>query len=190
MDKNTARLELFRRAINSQAEAETAGIAKKAEAAESPEADFKSRSMYDTLSEIKAEKARTQTAFKKEISRCDYDLKREVLSYRSSLTDEFFEEIKRELIEWKSTPDYEKYLKNAVKNAEDTLGGNAVILAAGEDLTAVKKLTSLEVRADISIKIGGINAADYGRGLFADFTLDSRLAEEKTKFSNNPLLRL
>lgn len=192
MIKYTSRLELFRQAINSQADAEAAEISRQAEDKRAAlEKEKRERSAHEALSEIKAERSRIGTAFKKEISRCDYDMKRAVLSHRNDLTEQFFTEIRQKLSAWTNTPAYTEYLKTALKKAEEALGSTGIIIhARGKDIDAVTKLTTLSVEADSSIIIGGISAADCARGLFADFTLDSRLAEEMAAFSNKSELRL
>lgn len=192
MVKNTSRLELFRQAINSQADAEAADISRQAEDKRAAlEKEKRERTAHEAISEIKAERSRIGTAFKKEISRCDYDMKRAVLSHRKDLTEQFFTEIQQKLSAWTNTPEYSEYLKTTLKKAEEALGSTGIIIyARREDIEAVKKLTALSVEEDSSITIGGISAADSARGLFADFTLDTRLAEEKSAFSNKSELRL
>lgn len=191
MVKNTSRLELFRQAINSQADAEAEEISRQTEETSAAlEKEKRERTAYEALSEIKAERSRIGSSFKKEISRCDYDMKRAVLSHRNELTERFFAEIGRKLSEWTKTPAYTEYLKAALAKAEEALGSETVIHARHEDTDAVRALTGLSVEEDSSITIGGISAADSARGLFADFTLDSRLAGEKAAFSNKSELRL
>lgn len=192
MVNNTSRLELFRQAINSQADAEAAEIARQtADTRTTMEKDKLERSTNETLSEIKAERERTAAGFRKEISRCDYDMKRAVLAHRNELTEQFFAEIRQKLSEWVNTPDYTKYLESALKQAEETLGSSGtVIRARSADRDAVQKLTALPVEPDDAISVGGISAENAGEGLFADFTLDSRLADEKAAFSGKSELRL
>lgn len=192
MKNTTSRLELFRQAINSQADADAAEIVRQAENKRAAlEKEKRERSAFEALSEIKAERSRLSTSFRKEISRCDYDMKRAVLSHRNELTEQFFNEIQQKLSEWTQTPAYTEYLKTALKKAEEALGSTGIVIhARGNDIDEVKKLTALEVEEDNSITIGGISAADCAKGLFADFTLDSRLAEEKAAFSNKSELRL
>lgn len=192
MVNNTSRLELFRQAINSQADAEAAEIARQtADTRSTLEKDKLERSTNETLSEIKAERERTAAGFRKEISRCDYDMKRAVLAHRNELTEQFFAEIRQKLSEWVNTPDYTKYLEDALKQAEQTLGSSGtVIRARSADRDAVQNLTALPVEPDDAISVGGISAENAGKGLFADFTLDSRLADEKAAFSGKSELRL
>lgn len=192
MDNNTDRLELFRQAINNQADAEAAEIIRQSEEKFAAIAKEKSeRSANEALSAIRAERGRIAAKFKKEISRCDFDMKKAVLAHRNELIEQLFSEIREKLAEYTKTSAYSDYLKNAISKAESAVGSSGtVIYARAADLDAVKKLTALPVEPDNSIAIGGICAGNAAGGLFADFTLDSRLADEKTQFSGKSELRL
>ncbi|MDE6726936.1 MAG: hypothetical protein K2J80_03225, partial [Oscillospiraceae bacterium] len=107
---------------------------------------------------------------------------------RSSTT--FFEELRGELAEFAKSAKYADYLKRLLKKAESELGEKCVILAAAKDVEAVKKLTAHEVQADGAITLGGICALDKEKGLFADYTLDSALNNERESFTDKPELRL
>ncbi len=192
MVKNTSRLELFRQAINNQADAEAEEISRQTEETSAAlEKEKRERTAHEALSEIKAERSRIASSFKKEISRCDYDMKRAVLSHRNDLTEQFFAEMGQRLSEWTKTPAYAEYLKTALAKAEEALGSSGTVIhARHEDTDAVRALTRLPVEEDSSITIGGISAEDSAKGLFADFTLDSGLAGEKAAFPNKSELRL
>lgn len=189
MDNLTARLEQFRQAINNQADAEAAGITRQAEEKRAAlEKEKSERSSGAALGEIRTERARTAAKFRKELSRCEFDRKNNVLAYRNQLLEQLFAEIRRRISAWTSTPEYTEYLKKALEKAQQDIPGNIVINARAADIPAVKALTSLPVEEDNSIILGGISA--YAANLFADYTLDSRLAEQKADFPNRSELRL
>ncbi len=192
MDNNTARLELFRKAINAQADAEAAEIRRQAQEEYAAAAKEKrERTANEALSEIRAERGRVSSYFKKEISRCDFDMKKAVLAHRNQLIHQLFGDIREKLAEFTKSPAYADYLKKAVEKAESDIGNaDTVIYARAADISAVKRLTSLPVEQDSSIELGGICAGSTAAGLFADYTLDSRLAEEQTRFSDRAELRL
>ncbi len=192
MDKNTARLELFRQAIETQADAEAAEITRQAEEKFSTLAKEKSeRSANEALSEIKAERGRISAKFKKEISRCDFDMKKAVLAHRSELIEQLFADIREKLSDYTKIPAYTDYLRAAADKAKESLGGDGTVLhARAADIDALKAVTDLPAEQDNSIEIGGITAENSAAGLFVDYTLDSRLAEEKTRFSGRSELRL
>ena len=192
MDNNTARLEMFRQAINTQADAEAAELTRQAEEKYATLAKAKSeRSANEALAEIKAERRKAAADYKKELSRCDFDMKKAVLAHRNQLIEQLFGEIRRQLAEFTNSPAYADYLKSAVEKAVSEVGSSgAVIYAKPADIAAVKQLTSLPVEEDSSIELGGLCAGNPSAGLFADYTLDSRLAAQQEQFSDNSELRL
>lgn len=191
MDNMTARLELFRQAINSQADAEAAELTRQYEEKRSALDKEKSeRSSGAALSEINAERSRTAAQFRKELSRCEFDRKNAVLAHRNQLLEQLFSDISEKLSDWTCTPEYTAYLSRALEKAQQELGTDIVILARSADVAAVKALTSLPVQEEKSIMLGGISASCPAKGLYADFTLDSRLAARKAEFPRRGELRL
>ena len=192
MDNNAARLEMFRQAINTQADAEAAEIKRLADEKLSALTRERSeRSANEALAEIKAERSRVEAGFKKELSRCDFEMKKAVLQHRNQLIEQLFSELRQKLSDFTSTPAYTEYLKKALEKAAAEVGSSgAVIYARTADVAAVKQLTGLPVEVDNSIGIGGICAGNASAGLFADYTLDSRLAQQQELFSGKSELRL
>lgn len=191
MDNNAARLELFRQAINTQADAEAAEIVRETdEKCEALSREKSERSRSAALDEIRAEQAKTSAKYRRELSRCDFEMKKAVLSHRNALIEEFFATAQERLAEFTRAPKYAEYLKKAAANALETLGSDAVINARPQDAEAVRAVTKLDVKPDGSIIIGGISARNETKGLFADYTLDSRLRAEKAAFADKSELRL
>ncbi|MGN1339725.1 MAG: V-type ATP synthase subunit E [Oscillospiraceae bacterium] len=192
MDNNTARLELFRQAINTQADAEAAEIARQAEERSAALAKERSeRSTNEALAGIKAERSRVAAYYKKELSRCDFDMKKAVLTHRNELIGQLFGDIRQQLSNFVNSPAYAEYLTKAIDMAVSEIGSSgAVIYARAADISAVKQLTSLAVVEDNSIMLGGICAGNPSAGLFSDYTLDSRLAQQQEQFSGKSELRL
>lgn len=191
MDNNAARLELFRQAINTQADAEAAEIVRETdEKCEVLSREKSERSRSAALDEIRAEQAKTSAKYRRELSRCDFEMKKAVLSHRNALIEEFFAAAQERLAEFTRAPEYAEYLKKAAANALETLGSDAVINARPQDAEAVRAVTKLDVKPDDSIIIGGISARNETKGLFADYTLDSRLRAEKAAFADKSELRL
>lgn len=191
MDKSTVTLELFRQAINTQADAEAEEITRSAdEKRAAAEQEHRTRSASSMLDDIKAEQLRISAKYRKELSRCDFEMKKAVLSHRSSLIEEYFNEAEKRLAAFTESPDYAEYLRKAVRQAEELLGEGTQINARPCDAEAVRAAATLPVHEDNSIVLGGISAANESRGLFADFTLDSRLKDEKAAFADKSELRL
>lgn len=191
MSNTTDKKEMFRAAINKQADEEiaelTASMRAKKNAAGKAKAELAVR---EELASIHAEKNAAETRFKKEMSRCDFETARAVRVHRKELIDGFFEEIRQDLVEFTRSSKYDGYLWNLLKKAEAELGKGCVILAAVKDVSRLEGLTQSEVRADNSIQIGGICAMDEKRGVFVDYSMDKALEDEMEAFSNRTELRL
>ena len=115
MENNTAKLELFRQAIDAQADAEIAAFiqAEKDKAAAAVRARERLSDNAE-LGKILAEKDRIAAQFRKDIAKCDYEAKKDILSHRSKLIDEFFIELEEEMEEFVSSPQYADFLKRSI----------------------------------------------------------------------------
>ena len=194
MDKEAIfaeKAEKFRAAINKQADDEIARSVEEIRAKKS--AAGKARQEHETaeaLAKVRAERSAHEMRFKKEISRCEFETTKAVRTHRKELIDGFFEEIRGELAEYAKSKKYDDYIKRSLSKAERELGGKLVVFAAERDLETVKKWTVHEVRVDNKIMLGGITAMDEEKGLYADYTLDSALEQEREAFTDKPELRL
>ncbi len=188
---NASKIGRFQVAVDDQADKEiaelTARIRERKSAAGKARAQFEGR---EQLAKIRAERNAAETRIKKEISRCDFEIERAVLSHRKELIDSFFEELGDELRGFAASDKYEAHLKKSLDQAEKALGKDFVVLAKPDDVEKLKGLTSNEVRADNAISIGGICAMNEEKGLFADFSLDSAIDEEKEAFVSKKELKL
>lgn len=183
--------EMFRAAIDKQADEEIARSAKEIRARKSAAGKAgEEHEMAEALAQVRAERSVQEMKFKKEISRCEFETTKAVRAHRKEIIDSFFEEIRSDLVEFAKSDKYEGYLKRSLEKAENELGGKFIVFAAASDVEKVKKLTSHEVRADLTITLGGISALDEEKGLFADYTLDSAMNNEREAFTDKPELRL
>jgi len=188
---NASKIGRFQAAVDGQADKEIAEqialIRERKSAAGKARAQFEGR---EQLAKIRAERNAAETKIKKELSRCDFEIERAVLSHRKELIDGFFEELGEELCRFAASDKYEAHLKKLLGKAVESLGNSFVVLVKSDDVDKVKKLTSNDVRADNTISIGGICAMNEEKGLFADFSLDSALSEEKEAFVSKKELKL
>lgn len=185
------KVEMFRAAIDKQADEEIAQSTKEIRAKKSAAGKARAEhALAEALSQVRAEKSANEMQFKKELSRCEFETTKAVRTHRKKLIDDFFEELRGDLEEFASSEKYEDFLKRSLAKAERELGGNFVVLTAAKDVDRVKKLTDREVRAELTIMIGGIGALDEEKGLYADLTLDSALESERDAFTDKSELRL
>ncbi len=183
--------EMFRAAIDKQADEEIARSAKEIRAKKNAAGKAKEEhSVAEALSRVRAEKSAHEMRFKKELSRCEFETTKAVRAHRREMIDDFFEEIREELVRFARSDKYDELLKRSLAKAESELGSSFTVLAAAKDVERVKKLTKHEVRAELSIMLGGISAVCEEKGLYTDYTLDSALAEEKEAFTDKQELRL
>ncbi len=183
--------EMFRAAIDKQADEEIARSTKEIRSKKSAAGKAKAEhALAEALSQVRAEKNAFEMKFKKELSRCEFETTKAVRAHRKKLIDDFFEELRGELIEFAKSEKYDDYLKRSLAKAENELGSEFVVLAAAKDTERLKKLTTREVRTERTIMIGGISALDEKKGLYADYTLDSALESEREAFTDKPELRL
>ncbi len=188
---NASKIGRFQMAIDKQADKEieelTSGIREKKKAAGKIRAQAGER---HELAIIRTERNAAETQMKKELSRCDFDIEKAVLSHRKELIDGFFDELKDELCRFVASDKYEEHLKKLLAQAEAELGKDFIVLAREEDIEKLKRLTHNEIRVDYEIIIGGICAEDEERGLFEDLSLDTALDEEREAFVNKKELTL
>lgn len=190
---NNAKLELFRQAISRQSEEDAAAIT--AEIRQRRKAAHKVKSELaakDELDGIKQEISRSDAEFRREMSRCDYELKKAVLSYRNERITEFFLETEKRLRDFVGSEQYPEYLKRSLEKirASIALDSATLIYARACDVDIVRSLTSCEVTADNGIKLGGLRAVCRTKNVLCDVTLDMALGDEKRLFTEKTELRL
>lgn len=182
---NAGKMTMFRNAVNREADREieelTAKIREQRSAAERIREENAAK---EEMAALKTERNSLEAKYRKELSRCEYDVNKGVLAHRKELVEEFFGKIEADIKAFSESEKYEGFLLSRIKKAEKALGDNIVILASVKDREKVAALTKHEVRADNSILLGGICAMDEKRGLFCDFSLDKALENEKTAFSD------
>lgn len=180
---NASKISRFQAAVDEQADKDIAQRVAQIRERNSTAGKIRAQAEdREELAKIRAERNATEARIKKELSRCDFEIERAVLSHRKGLIDGFFEELKDELVAFAASDKYEAHLKKSLEKAEEALGKEFVILAKAADIDKVKALTQNEVRVDVNITIGGICAMNEDKGLFADFSLDSALDEEREAF--------
>ena len=190
---NNAKLELFKQAIleSSQAESRTmiTDIRSKRAAAGRTKEEIAAK---ETMNSIKTETARSEAAFRKEMSKYDYEQKKTVLMYRNDLIDSFFSDIEKKLREFAASDDYDGYLKRSLEKIRATiaLDSATIIYARPCDIDKVRSMTSCEVTADSSIILGGLRAVCRVKNVLCDVTLDIALEDEKRGFNEKTELRL
>lgn len=186
------KLKLFRAAINHQADEDIAVINKDAMAKRAAAKKSGKNVSNAELKDLQTERARAESKLRKEITKCDYDMKKAVLAHRLTLIEGFFEEIRGEIKSFTESEAYKDHLKRCLDKIRSSisLDEDTIVCARECDVDMVRTLTSCKVTADNSIRLGGLTAWCKEKDLFVDVSLDNALAAEKEAFSSKAELRL
>ena len=189
----TNKLEMFRQAIQAEAEAEANEISAEMRARKAASGRTRDKlATKEALNKIRTELARSEADFKREMSRCDYELKKSVLIHRNELITEFFTETEAKLRDFVLSEQYPDYLKRSLEKirAAIALDSATLVYARPCDVDAVRALTSCEVTADSTIRLGGLRAMCRNKNVLCDVTLDMALEDEKKRFNEKTELKL
>ncbi len=190
---NTKKLEMFRQAIQEQAEAEVKELTAQIKERRSASGRTKDKlATKEALNRIRSELARSEADFRREMSHCDYELKKSVLVHRNELITEFFTETEEKLKQFAASEQYSDYLRRSLEKirAAIALDSATLIYARPCDVDAVRALTSCEVTTDTTIRLGGLRALCRNKNVLCDVTLDTALEDEKKLFTEKTELRL
>lgn len=124
--------------------------------------------------------------FVREISRAELDAKREVLLYREELTEKLFSDVKGRIEAYRKTDAYLKKLEEMLASSD--ISGNAEIRLAPEDMKHADKLkksvpSSVEIKTDSNIRLGGLSVYFRDKGIVIDKTFDLALEEQREEFT-------
>ena len=116
---------------------------------------------------------------------------------RTEIADQVFLEAEQSLRAFTEKPEYQACLSGSAARCAALLpqGESAVLLVREADIPLADALRAAfgrpcEVRADASIRIGGLKASCEAKGLVADDTLDNRLQNQHGWFLEHAGLTL
>lgn len=129
------------------------------------------------------------------VSQKSFEASRETVAHRNGLVDEMFAEIEKEIALWTKTPAYEKKLEKlfAEANSERKLSAETAVYVKPDDAAIAAKLAAkydAAVKADKTIKLGGISVFYSELGQYVNKTLDDAFQNQKNSFVNNPEMQL
>ena len=156
------------------------------------EAEEKAKRDSQRLIKDKLQETRTrQTAI---LAKKTQDGQRKLFIARSAMVEEVFKKAADKLVEYAKSDAYTSKLTDSAKVIADVFDGRDCVLYVNErDLGAAEGIKALfggstEVRADKTIKIGGIRGYCASMGIIADETLDSKLEAQREWFVENAAL--
>ena len=153
------------------------------------EAEEKAKRDSQRLIKDKLQETRTrQTAI---LAKKTQDGQRKLFIARSAMVEEVFKKAADKLVEYAKSDAYTSKLTDSAKAIADVFDGRDYVnerdLGAAEGIKALFG-GSTEVRADKTIKIGGIRGYCASMGIIADETLDSKLEAQREWFVENAAL--
>lgn len=116
---------------------------------------------------------------------------RKLFVERVEMTENIFKKAEEKLIEYTKTSAYSEKLTESAKEIAALFGKESCVLYVNErDLKAADKIKAFfggeaEVKADKSVKIGGLKGYCENLRIVADETLDSKLADQREWFIEN-----
>lgn len=169
------------RAIENDAENECANIL--AEAQKNAE-EAKQRKLSDTKKMLSGKYVRM-------ISKAELDMKKQVLLCREELTKTLFDNIRKQIAEYRTSEQYADSMCAMIAKEGDMKG--AQICIAPEDMKLEGKLLAAagegaSVAADDSVKLGGYLVLRREQGTVTDRTFDCALKEQQSLFASRNLM--
>lgn len=169
------------RAIENDAENECANIL--AEAQKNAE-EAKQRKLSDTKKMLSGKYVRM-------ISKAELDMKKQVLLCREGLTKTLFDNIRKQIAEYRTSEQYADSMCAMIAKEGDMKG--AQICIAPEDMGISDKLLAAagegaSVAADDSVKLGGYLVLRREQGTVTDRTYDCALKEQQSLFASRNLM--
>lgn len=194
MNENIDKLGMFRTELEKISSEEAEKLLSAAQKqADSGLSDLKAELDEKRGNKVKNAEETAHTNEKKRVSEVRFAETRRVLIHRAEIVDEFFAGLEKKLVEKLGTKDYSRYLEKSLSEAEEYchIDGGVTIFCRKEDANEIKKLAP-EVAVEISdkIKLGGFLLKSGTQSAFADFTLDTVLAQERERFSTCAELQL
>ena len=120
----------------------------------------------------------------------------EVFKARDRMVGEVFERCEQRLTEFCASPEYRDKLVSFAKEIADTFKDNSCIVYVKEDdlkyTNDIKSVFSgeVELKSDLTIRIGGLRGYCKALNIVADNTLDSRLESRREWFVDNIDLKI
>lgn len=130
-----------------------------------------------------------------ELAKKEDEGKKALYTRREQMVGEVFSKAKAKLLQYTKTDEYKDSLKKDAKEAADFFVGETVIVyLKSDDLPLQGELKAIfgnncSFVAASDIIIGGLKAQCKEKGIVVDFTLDTKLENQKTWFLKNSKLK-
>lgn len=145
---------------------------------------------------IQKEMASMRAGIAGELAKKEDEGRRRLYKRREEMVGEIFEKAEAKLLDYTKTAEYTAALKEDAKEAADFFGGDTVtVYVKSDDMAISGELSAIfgnncSVKAASDIIIGGFKAQCASKGVVVDFTLDTKLENQKDWFLQNSKLKI
>ncbi len=187
MIEQTQKLHRFKDAVNAEVEEKVNKLISDAQKERDKKLSEARSSVSDRIAEekLRIDKEQGQRLVS-EVSAAGLEAQRRILSYRGELADRVFENVKKQLAQFRSSENYGGWLKNAVAAAKERYPGEqgVIILAPADEKYAkeLKDAFGFECETQPSVLLGGVSVRFENINVVIDCTFDSALEEESKSF--------
>lgn len=178
-------------AINKNAIKECKRIEKATKKLYTGEAEKLQKSVEVQIQErIAYAKAELETEFNKNVATSYSNCRAKTAQRRTELTEKVFEKAKAKLIDFTNSDEYLDFLAKSLKEIYEYVGEKLEVCVKPEDTDKVIKAAEkcgvpCEIKADMTIKLGGVKVESEKMLKIFDDTLDSRLEDQREWFFAN-----
>ncbi len=187
MIEQTQKLHRFKDAVNAEVEEKVNKLISDAQKERDKKLNEARSSVSDRIAEekLRIDKEQGQRLVS-EVSAAGLEAQRRILSYRGELADRVFENVKKQLAQFRNGENYGQWLKNAVAAAKERYPGEqgVIILAPADEKYAkeLKDAFGFECETQPSVLLGGVSVRFENINVVIDCTFDSALEEESKSF--------
>ena len=187
MIEQTQKLHRFKDAVNAEVEEKVNKLISDAQKERDKKLNEARSSVSDRIAEekLRIDKEQGQRLVS-EVSAAGLEAQRRILSYRGELADRVFENVKKQLAQFRNGENYGQWLKNAVAAAKERYPGEqgVMILAPADEKYAkeLKDAFGFECETQPSVLLGGVSVRFENINVVIDCTFDSALEEESKSF--------
>ena len=189
INNNNKKLDKFVEAITAYAEEQSRKIHDEVEAFKAERmAQAEQQVLQEAYNLIHEEREEVNNQLKKEFSQREFALRGDLIRRRQAIIDTVFEEARRRLLDYGSTPAYTDLLRASIQEMSRLIPADGTVYYLSERdrerESILKDLCPAGSRLDFSgdIALGGIRGMNPQAGILVDDTLDSKLEQQRDWF--------
>lgn len=148
---------------------------------------YKKNKDYETALLLKAESDQASRTINKALSASQLDIKRSWSKKQNELKDQLFEEIKKLLLDFKETPEYDRYLEAKINEAKEFAENDeAEYYLSAQDAAkaaALSAATGVKIQISDYDFMGGIQARIPQKNILIDNSFLGAFQNERQNFT-------